>query len=468
MPAGEGGQPPTVTPNGDGVTDAITIPFAVSEPATVTATIAGPGGTTVRTLTLPATGHGTVTWDGRAASGKALPDGRYTISLSGRDAAGNVGAAVPVVVDVYAALADVVRAPALFYPQDGDALARTATVTLRLRARAKLTIQVVDAAGAVVRTAFADRSTPKGDVSWSWNGKVRGGAYAAPGAYRIVVTATNGQQRVSQSSSVRADAFRLAASTVDATRGKPLTVTAVSAEPLATAPVIVIREPGVPAWTVAMTKAAGATWTATVHAEARGGRRNPVADGQGARRRGRPERQHPAPGAPLARACQRGDNQGVNLLPAWRSPEVPEHDDANGPRARLATAMAGLPPVARERRRIARSFEHGDHPPRGQPVERQSRRLSSAVRAMRPDRQTERGRNCARPRNERPSSSEMAAFVILETVDSGGRCTSPSRPTSVPRPRTRPPTSRRCTPPTAPPGTRPPSATKAGSTRPSR
>ena len=47
---------------------------------------------------------------------------------------------------------------------------------------------------------------------------------------------------------------------------------------------------------------------------------------------------------------------------------------------------------------------------------------------MRPDRQTERGRNCARPRNERPSSREMAAFVILETVDSGGRCTSPSTP----------------------------------------
>ena len=264
MPGGEGGQPPTVTPNGDGVTDRITIPFAISEHATVTATVAGPSGNTVRTLTLPATDHGTVTWDGRSATGKALPDGRYTIGLSGRDAAGNVGAAVPVVVDVYAALADVGRTPALFYPQDGDTLARTATVTLRLQARAKLTIQVVDAGGAVVRTAFADRATPKGDVSWSWNGKVRGGAYAAPGAYRIVVTATNGQQRVTQSASVRADAFRLATSTIDATRGKSLTVTAVSAEPLATAPVLVIREPGVPAWTVAMTKAAGATWTATI------------------------------------------------------------------------------------------------------------------------------------------------------------------------------------------------------------
>ena len=45
---------------------------------------------------LHAAGHGsrTVTWDGRSTTGKAVPDGRYTIAL-GRDAAGNVGAASP-------------------------------------------------------------------------------------------------------------------------------------------------------------------------------------------------------------------------------------------------------------------------------------------------------------------------------------------------------------------------------------
>ena len=73
-----------------------------------------------------------------------------------------------------------------------------------------------------------------------------------------------------------------------------MTVTAVSAEPLAAAPVVVIREPGVPAWTVAMTKAAGATWTATItpkHAGAAGTLSLTVKARDAG---GRPERQHPA------------------------------------------------------------------------------------------------------------------------------------------------------------------------------
>ncbi|HEY4190478.1 MAG TPA: FlgD immunoglobulin-like domain containing protein [Candidatus Limnocylindrales bacterium] len=260
----DGAQPPTVTPNGDGVTDTLAIPFDVTESATVTAVVKAPDGKPVRTLTLSVSGHGSVTWDGRTAAGKPARDGRYTIALSGRDAAGNVGAVAPVTVDVYAAFANVAETPALFYPQDGDALARTATVTFRLQSRAKVSIQVVDAGGVVVRTAFVDRLTPKGDVAWSWNGRVRGGAYAPPGAYRIVVTATNGTQRVVRSVAVRADAFRLSTSTSAAVRGTPLIITARSAEPLATVPVVVIREPGMPAWTEAMTRSAGSTWTATI------------------------------------------------------------------------------------------------------------------------------------------------------------------------------------------------------------
>ena len=137
-------------------------------------------------------------------------------------------------------------------------------MSFRLLARAKVTVSVVDAAGAVVRTAYLDRTTRRGDVAWSWNGKVAGGAYARPGDYRIVVSATNGQQRATGSVTVRADAFRLSTSTPDAARGRRLTVTARSAEPLAAPPVLVVREPGVAARTVAMTHGPGASWTATV------------------------------------------------------------------------------------------------------------------------------------------------------------------------------------------------------------
>ena len=61
-----------------------------------------------------------------------------------------------------------------------------------------------------------------------------------------------------------ADAFRLSASVADAVRGHAFDVTARSTEPLSTSPVVVVREAGVASWTVAMTKAPGGTWTATI------------------------------------------------------------------------------------------------------------------------------------------------------------------------------------------------------------
>ena len=119
--------PPTVTPNGDGATDAVSIPFSVSEAAVVSAVVTGPDGNVVRSLGLAAVDKGVLGWDGRTARGKAVPDGRYTVAITGRDAAGNVGKPAKVTVDVYAALAGLARSTALFFPQDGDRLARTAT-----------------------------------------------------------------------------------------------------------------------------------------------------------------------------------------------------------------------------------------------------------------------------------------------------------------------------------------------------
>ncbi|HEY6571431.1 MAG TPA: FlgD immunoglobulin-like domain containing protein, partial [Candidatus Limnocylindrales bacterium] len=142
--------------------------------------------------------------------------------------------------------------------------AARATVTYRLQSRARVTIQVVDADGAVVRRAVTNEAQKAGPKAWSWNGKVTGGTYAKPGTYRIVVSATNGTQRAAQSASVMADAFRLAASVSTAVRGKSFTLTARSAEPLSTTPVIVVREAGVDPWTITMTRASGSTWTASV------------------------------------------------------------------------------------------------------------------------------------------------------------------------------------------------------------
>lgn len=259
-----GDEPPTVSPNADGTGDTVTIPFTVSEPATVNATIAGPDGVAVRRLTRSATQGGAFRWDGRTARGKAVPDGRYTVTLGARDAVGNTDTAAPVDVDVYASLAGLERSTPLFYPQDADALAARAVISYRLLSRARVTIAVVDAEGTVIRKAVNDKAQKAGRATWAWNGKIAGGSYAKPGAYRIVVSATNGTQHATQSVSLTAGAFRLGTSVSTAVRGKAFTITARSAEPLSTTPVVVIREAGAKPWSITMRRTSGSTWTAKI------------------------------------------------------------------------------------------------------------------------------------------------------------------------------------------------------------
>jgi hypothetical protein len=78
------------------------------------------------------------------------------------------------------------------------------------------------------------------------------------------VTATNGTQRASQSTAVEAAAFHLATSVPAAVRGHAFTLTARTAERLSTTPVVIVRQPGVPAWTVTMTRSTATSWTARI------------------------------------------------------------------------------------------------------------------------------------------------------------------------------------------------------------
>lgn len=258
-----GDPPPAVSPNGDGIGETAALPFSASEPGSVTATISNAAAKVVRTLTLPVgAGAGSIAWDGRDAAGKAVPDGRYEVKLVATDVAGNAGAPAPVVVDVYAALKGVTRAPTLFYPQDGDTLAKSTTASYTLLTPATVSIQVLDAKGVPVRTDAA-KPMAAGAATWAWNGKTDDGAWAPIGTYRIAVTATNGTQSATQIVAVGTAAFRVTTSTAPATRGKPLTVTVVSVEPLATAPKLTVRQPGLADLVITMTRG-GSAWTATV------------------------------------------------------------------------------------------------------------------------------------------------------------------------------------------------------------
>jgi flagellar hook assembly protein FlgD len=264
--------PPLVSPNGDGVGETIRLPYSISEPATVTATVTAPDGlTVVRTMVATVTeGAQSLAWNGRTAAGVAVRDGRYTITIKAIDPAGNASTPVAVPVDVYGALAAVTRTPALFFPQDADALAAKTAVAFRLRAPARVSISILDASGKVVRTVMTNRAYAAGPVTWAWNGRLANGTFAPRGTYRIAVVATNGTQSASQSVSVQADAFRLVTSSAGAIRGTALTLTATSAESLSSAPVVVVRQPGVPAWTVTMSRVSSSRWTATIRPKAGG------------------------------------------------------------------------------------------------------------------------------------------------------------------------------------------------------
>ncbi len=268
LPEAQGEAPatvPTVSPNGDGVAESITLPFSVSEAGKVTAVVTNAAGASVRILSAAVgEGAGSLAWDGRTATGKAVADGRYTVTLTPRDVAGNNGEPVVTEADVYSALSSIARTPSLFFPQDEDTLARKTAASFTLLAPATVRTRVLDAAGAVVRTGLVDAALPAGPASWVWNGKRDDGTYVPRGTYRIEIAATNGAQAASLSTPVRADAFKITTSATAATRGRKLTLTAVTAEALGGTPKLVVRQPGLGAWTVSMTKSGATTWTATI------------------------------------------------------------------------------------------------------------------------------------------------------------------------------------------------------------
>jgi len=261
----DGAAPRVVTPNADRVTESVALPYTTSEAATVKAIVTAVDGTTVvRTLSAPAAaGDGTLAWDGRDKAGKAVPDGTYTVTLSGRDLAGNVGpASAPIAVDVYGALSALTRTPTQFFPQDADTLATRSTARWTMLAPGTVTVTVRNAAGDVIRTAYADRAVAAGQASWFWNGKLDDGTFAPRGTYRITVRATNGTQAATQAVTVVADAFRLTTSVTTAVRGTALTITARTSETLSSTPVLTIYEPGLASRKVTMTKTSSITWTA--------------------------------------------------------------------------------------------------------------------------------------------------------------------------------------------------------------
>jgi spore germination protein YaaH/flagellar hook assembly protein FlgD len=230
-----------ISPNGDGAADSTRLAWAADEPISGTVR-ARRAGKTWRSWTVSGSPSGAITWTGRDSHGDPVPDGHYTLSIGVRDRAGNL--AVRNLVVLVDRTAGYLRwSPSLFYPQDRDRLAQSATASFRLTRTTTTTLRVYDAAGAFVRTLWADRSLGAGTWSASWNGRGANGAMVPRGRYRLILTARSVLGTTRLSRSVVVDAFTVSLSRTPQA-GQTLTLTLRSAEPLSVGPKVTLSQAG--------------------------------------------------------------------------------------------------------------------------------------------------------------------------------------------------------------------------------
>jgi hypothetical protein len=252
---------PAISPDGDGVADTVRLRWTSAEPTRGTVRVLR-GKAVIRSWPIDGA-FGAVTWNGRDAAGRTVPDGRYTVAVTAADSLANRATAkVPLVVDRTIGALRWDRTA--FSPQDGDRILPTATVAVRVARAVRLTLRVLDAAGTEVRAAWRDRPFTAGTAAWRWDGRAADGAWAPPGRYVAELTAVGAYGTTVLRRSIAAAAFVATPSTVTPAAGTVLTVTFRSVEPLAAPPTAAFRQAGGEAARMSITRLSGGAWRASV------------------------------------------------------------------------------------------------------------------------------------------------------------------------------------------------------------
>jgi len=188
--------PATISPNADGYQDKTTITYMTNQSLFNTVAIYDGSNTLMRTLknaVVLAAGPQTLTWDGKytRASGTStpVPDGTYTVRVTGQDAAGNtVQSQIPVVVDT--TISKISVSTASISP-NGDGQRDATTISYTLKVDASVTVLIRDGSGNAVRTVQSGVPQLAGVNSAVWDGKLDDTSVAPEGTYTAVVQATN-------------------------------------------------------------------------------------------------------------------------------------------------------------------------------------------------------------------------------------------------------------------------------------
>ena len=171
---------PSISPNGDGVQDRVSVGFTVSQEATWTLEVHDDAGRLVRHLG----GTGTVVetkWDGKDDAGDALPDGVYTLRAVATSAAGTARAATATVrLDTVAPrVASATVAPDPFSP-NGDGHSDLTTLRYTPEEAVRSRISVVDGDGALLRRVAGWTAVTAARHTKKWDGRITSGSGLAP------------------------------------------------------------------------------------------------------------------------------------------------------------------------------------------------------------------------------------------------------------------------------------------------
>jgi YD repeat-containing protein len=178
--------PPVISPDGDGIADALTITYGLAGRASVTATVTDESGVVVATLfTNQVQGARTQSFPYTAPG---LADGRYTLTMSAVGEDGHTGRA-QVAFAIDRTLSGLTLSAAVLTP-NGDGVDDSLGIGFTLAASADVTVQI-EQAGAAIATVFSG-SLPAGTQQLGWDpGEAPAGSYVAA----VIVNGPFGQTR---------------------------------------------------------------------------------------------------------------------------------------------------------------------------------------------------------------------------------------------------------------------------------
>ena len=241
---------PVFTPNGDGLSDTVSVAHRLSEGAFVEIKAKKDGNVVRRWSTWALKGAGSLAWDGRKDNGAYAPEGKYNLILTPTDRAGNRGDSASVQVKVLNSMRSPTANPALFWARDGDALAQTSALKAKITRDATVSWIIRDRHGNVVRKGIDAQPWSPGDARFVWDGKDDGGAFVPDGRYSARIRVQRPTGSYAHELTVRHMPWMMWTPKWTLRRGDTVVLKFTTAEPLKAKPVVTANQPGIAKYAV--------------------------------------------------------------------------------------------------------------------------------------------------------------------------------------------------------------------------